>query len=616
MIYSQDKLSKLTFSLVDTSKSKKEQAKEIYNWITYNIKYDTKQLTKGVKNNTSKEVINKKKTICYGYARLFHDMCKIVNIESYIINGYSKGFGYVKNENFIKSDHSWNSIYVDSNWVIIDPTWGSGYLYYDYSIKDKIKSVFNKNIGIKSKIVFKQNPIDLYFDISPKEIIKTHYPIDSKWQFRNYPISYKTFITDTFEQTHYLNFNYEISLIRNKDISTQIFTDALNSIKYNPFNKFDIGYQYYYQANQLRFNRRYSFDSTLIPMLNMALAYIDSSQSYLKKFKNISNIHYRDKKKKLKSIYKPTTFTLRNINKIPTTFNYKFNRENDRLLKHEKKLEKVRFSAYNSNLKVSILKEYNYPIKNIFDSSHYFSYKSQIVKDSIKLFRNLSNVYILSENINNTNSLGIYQNDSISFYLNKSAELLLTINHAIDKMDEFLVFSNCKKLTSLYYDYFSFYKSKKMFKSNLFEDYYNFLDLFEKLEKSINSIISYYEKLAKLTGNNSLYFAKTKFYINLLNNLYDTKIKTVNIIKQNNDSWKNLMNEQNIILSIYGSKGISRIEIKLTDYYNYILSKNEKTHLNDLKIYDLIKIDSRKKETLIKNIIKEINNKPTLANTP
>ena len=97
-LFSNDKIGRLTYSIADTSKIQTEQAREVYSWITENIAYDTHQLEEGNKYYSPEQTLRRKKALCYGYSELFHEMCEVLGIESYIIYGYCKGFDYVKGE--------------------------------------------------------------------------------------------------------------------------------------------------------------------------------------------------------------------------------------------------------------------------------------------------------------------------------------------------------------------------------------------------------------------------------------------------------------------------------------------------------------------------------------
>ncbi len=531
-LFSQDKLSQFTYSIVDTSKNQTKQAKDIYNWITKNIAYDTKQLKKGQKNYTPYQTFKRKKAICYGYANLFNQMCNILHIESYIIYGYSKGYSYVKGENFLKSNHAWNIIHADSNWIIIDATWGSGSLRYDYNLKSKIKEFFGKDTGIKSKVDFIQSPSDKYFAISPNDACKTHFPIDSKWQLKNYPVTYKSFTTDSFDQSKFLNYEHEISFVRYKDQSYQIFTDALNSTKYNPYNKFDIAYQYYYQASQLNVGKKTVLDTILLKSLNQSQNYYDSSLVYLKDFRAISRNFYTDKKQNRKYTYRIANNALKSVRKIPTTFNDKYGQANRKILKDESILEKARLNVLSSDFKIPKSIQYTFDTVNTVDSALFREYISKINIDSLKVNNNFFQLTDILQQIKTDLKSGQGHNDSIVSILSEISYIISYIDNSVDNMDEYEVFNSCKKLDSTLTVYNAVYADKKSLKNKLIQGFNTFDNKYQNAERSLISISDTYEKLAKLTGDNKIYSGMADSINNSLLKLYSLKIKAISYHKK------------------------------------------------------------------------------------
>ena len=89
-LFSQDKLARLTYGIIDTSSSQKAQVEAIYTWITNNIDYDVKQYQKGNRKHfTPEQVVRRRRALCGGYAELFSEMCRRIGVESYVVNGYS-----------------------------------------------------------------------------------------------------------------------------------------------------------------------------------------------------------------------------------------------------------------------------------------------------------------------------------------------------------------------------------------------------------------------------------------------------------------------------------------------------------------------------------------------
>lgn len=90
---------------------------EIYNFIYTNISYDY-NLAEDIKNGKVKtyipnaiDTLNSKKGICFDFSVLFATMCRSQDIPCYIEKGY-----------YGDTLHSWNKVYVENKWYVIDST--------------------------------------------------------------------------------------------------------------------------------------------------------------------------------------------------------------------------------------------------------------------------------------------------------------------------------------------------------------------------------------------------------------------------------------------------------------------------------------------------------------
>lgn len=59
------------------------------------------------------------KSVCTGYAALFHEICKELGIPSAILVGYAE-----------RGDHAWNMVLLDGEVAYFDPTWGDSKKWY------------------------------------------------------------------------------------------------------------------------------------------------------------------------------------------------------------------------------------------------------------------------------------------------------------------------------------------------------------------------------------------------------------------------------------------------------------------------------------------------------
>lgn len=158
----------LTNYLIKYAPNDKEKVRAIYRWIALNIEYDTQEFFSGQKNyryaDPAENAFRNRKSVCEGYARLFKKMCDIAGIQSEIVSGWSKGYGYEIGSRLPKnSNHAWNVVWLNGKWQFIESTWGSG----------TINETTSK---------FVRQYTDYWFLTSPEQFIFTHYPEEAKWQ--------------------------------------------------------------------------------------------------------------------------------------------------------------------------------------------------------------------------------------------------------------------------------------------------------------------------------------------------------------------------------------------------------------------------------------------------
>ena len=143
--------------------------------------YDTVS-SKSAVEQTAEKVLRRRIAVCDGYAKLFKTLCDYAGIESEVILGYGKCF-LEKDEKF-RTNHTWNSVRIDSVWYLLDVTWASGYVTF------------------ANEFVYHLD--DSYFLTPPQQFILDHYPEDLRWtllehpptlrEFRFSPFKYKSFI--------------------------------------------------------------------------------------------------------------------------------------------------------------------------------------------------------------------------------------------------------------------------------------------------------------------------------------------------------------------------------------------------------------------------------------
>ncbi|HJS53430.1 MAG TPA: transglutaminase domain-containing protein [Chitinophagaceae bacterium] len=178
----------------------REKVRAIFRWITENIDYNVRPV--GRRKNTpplfyeewddsaatlpplservATKILNKGVAFCEGYSHLFKALCDHAGIKAEIIYGY----GRTNTSRRFGVNHTWNAVYLDSAWHLLDVTWASGFVSYS-----------NQYIRHYS---------DFYFLTPPEEFIKDHYPEDPHWTLLDNPPVYREFNQSPFRYSGFI----------------------------------------------------------------------------------------------------------------------------------------------------------------------------------------------------------------------------------------------------------------------------------------------------------------------------------------------------------------------------------------------------------------------------
>lgn len=152
--------------LVTQHNNQLDMLKSLYGWMSAHISYDVVNTFKpDYYKDTADAIIKTLQTrtaVCEGYASLFMDICRRANIPAWRVDGYPLTAGKPGN-----ASHAWVAVFTDNRWLLIDPTWGAGY------VKDnKYQPQLNWQ----------------HFLVAPAVFIKTHVPFDPLFQFQDQPL--------------------------------------------------------------------------------------------------------------------------------------------------------------------------------------------------------------------------------------------------------------------------------------------------------------------------------------------------------------------------------------------------------------------------------------------
>ena len=125
----------LATQLVAPFSSLTDRARAIFTWLHHNISYDVVSFFNNTcKPSTPATTLSTGLAVCEGYAGLFTAIATKAGLESVVVKGHGKGFGFagfppgtlIPPES---SNHAWNAVRIDrGEWKLIDCCWGAGYI--------------------------------------------------------------------------------------------------------------------------------------------------------------------------------------------------------------------------------------------------------------------------------------------------------------------------------------------------------------------------------------------------------------------------------------------------------------------------------------------------------
>lgn len=168
----------ITKHLIEDVNTEKGRAKYIFSWVTKNIKYDPR-FVYGADNVVSesdivKKVLRRRKGVCQHYAILLKAMFTEADIESHVILGLARRH----DGPLLETIHAWNAAKIDGEYLLLDPTFASGYVCENHFYSKYMKG---------------------YFLIEPKYFIETHIPFDPLFQFLDNPLSHHDFSNGDYD---------------------------------------------------------------------------------------------------------------------------------------------------------------------------------------------------------------------------------------------------------------------------------------------------------------------------------------------------------------------------------------------------------------------------------
>jgi len=203
-----DKVASISIAKADTlakqlaslGKTDREKVRAIFRWITEHIDYNVMPGGRGKKKphlfynepddsnlalpplneRVAAKVLNTRVAFCEGYSRLFKTLCDHAGIKAEVIYGYAR----TNNNRRFAVNHTWNSVFIDGTWYLLDVTWASGVVSYG------------------NEYIRQYN--DFYFLTPPSDFIRDHYPEDLQWTLlKDLPV-YREFVQSPFRYSGFI----------------------------------------------------------------------------------------------------------------------------------------------------------------------------------------------------------------------------------------------------------------------------------------------------------------------------------------------------------------------------------------------------------------------------
>lgn len=193
--------------------------RSIFAWITDNVSYDVHSfLNKIRKSQQPNDVLKSRSSVCEGYARLTQALGEACHLPIHMISGFAKG-AFLSPQRGMRVDergaHAWNCILLHGQYLMIDSTWGAGYL---------------DTVGGAS---FKKRFNPFFFLTDPSKIVYSHFPKDPKEQYLNPPMTEAEYFELPWTKEYYHQYNLLLqsprprtSVMETSDDTLDIFVEA------------------------------------------------------------------------------------------------------------------------------------------------------------------------------------------------------------------------------------------------------------------------------------------------------------------------------------------------------------------------------------------------------
>ena len=231
-------LKRLAGKLTMPLPTEEEKFRAIYTWVCNNIEYDyalyVKNKQKEKYSNREelkawnkkfsalvfKNLLNKQRTVCSGYAYLVRELASHAGLTCVIIDGYGRT-SQANLRGSGKANHSWNAIQLNGKWYLCDATWSSGAI-------------------ATGSLRFIKKFDASYFLADPALFVRNHYPSDSSWMLLQHKPTLKEFLNGPLIYSSAFKYKintllpetFDITTDRGKPVSFQFASNSGEAIEH------------------------------------------------------------------------------------------------------------------------------------------------------------------------------------------------------------------------------------------------------------------------------------------------------------------------------------------------------------------------------------------------
>lgn len=217
----------LVAQLTKGLKTDAEKARVIASWIAYQMDkngYEYEQLVKASNRNRPAEIALENDPFLtrigtpFDFAKLYAELATMAGLETVIIDGYagdnvpsSRYSGHLMQSlepsvNRIRGgtyhlqryESAWNGVNINGKWQLVDTYWMSKtnkMIGQDLTSHQMMKELQKRQRRLPSvsQLTANKRIDDDYFFAKPRNFVKTHFPLDAKWQLLPVPTTWTSF---------------------------------------------------------------------------------------------------------------------------------------------------------------------------------------------------------------------------------------------------------------------------------------------------------------------------------------------------------------------------------------------------------------------------------------